>query len=194
VHLAPAGGSRRTAPAGGYAATGDLWTPPFTRRAQAMRAILFASATAATEEGPASEQACCPVWRVWLAPCAGERGILGYDPAVGVARAKCRDRAEDGGDGARFPCRRANAAHPALGACPVPRGRRSDGRQAAEEGRTRRRTGGLKPPRVQVTLTSASPRSLCDSLAGLGDAVDALGNAALTLPALSPVHVGSQPQ
>jgi hypothetical protein len=161
-----------------------------------MRTILFASAMAATEEGPAGEQGCCPVCRVWPAPRAGEEGywatiLLWASPALNAVI-----EPRIGGDGARFPCRRANAAHPALGACPVPRGRRSDGRQAAEEGRTRRRTGGLKPPRVQVTLTSASasPRSLCGSLAGLGDAVDALGNAALTLSALSPVHVGPQPQ
>jgi hypothetical protein len=87
VHLAPAGRGRRTAPAGGYAATGGVKAPLFTRTAQAMRAVVSASAMAATEEGPAGEQACCPVCRVWLAPRAGEEGywatiLLWASPAL----------------------------------------------------------------------------------------------------------------
>jgi hypothetical protein len=52
--------------------------------------------------------------------------------------------------------------HP--GVCSVPRGRRSDERQAGEQGLTCPRKGRLRPPQLQVTLTSAPLSSLGDSL------------------------------
>jgi hypothetical protein len=66
--------------------------------------------------------------------------------------------------GVACACRRTHAGQRAPGVCSVPRGRRSDERQAGEQGLTCQRKGRLRPLQLQMTLPSALPRSLRASL------------------------------